>query len=86
MSDISGTVICVGMVYLKVVDEAVSSDEVVDVPTSEAVRVFADDVAVIVVVSTEPKNGNCRHQSSSSPSEFLLVVVDVIQLVTDDGW
>jgi len=71
-------------VDLKVVDDAVSSAVVVDVPVLVAVIVFSCDV-IVVVVSTEPKNGNRLHQSSSFSADFVIVVVGGTQLLVDDG-
>ena len=74
-----------GMVALKVVEDAVTSAVVLDVSVLVAVIVFLGDVIVVVVVSTEPKNGNRLHQSSSFSAEFVVVVVGRTQLLVDDG-
>ena len=80
----SETLLKGGMLDINVVDDAVSSPGVVDVPALVAVIVFCCDV-IIVVVSTEPRNGNRRHQSSSFPAEFVVVVGGIQLLVVDDG-
>jgi len=76
------------MVDLRVVDEDVSSSSSSSSAAAAvvvAIRVFSDDV-VIDVVDTEPKNGNCRHQSVPTTDEFVVVVVvDGLELLTDDG-
>ena len=73
---------CGGMVYLIVVNEDTPGAGAVDVLVVVAIMVLTDDV-ITVVVETEPKNGNCRHQSPDD--EFDVAAVGRMELVTDDG-